>query len=167
MNQPGLQTVLSLRLLSLVAFPAGAALLAIYQRSPLALAGLAGLMLAVSLVERRRLSIQQVGSGSLFMGFAFRLGLLIGVFILFTGVMTLFRDTALARSIATPDLLILGGTTLTALAANEISARIAGRQIADVRTGLEAAIRAQQGGPAAEGQGEILEGEIIDADPPR
>ena len=64
MNQPGLQTVLSLRLLSLVAFPLGAALLAIYQRSPLALAGLAGLMLAVSLVERRRLSIQQVGGGS-------------------------------------------------------------------------------------------------------
>ena len=167
MNQPGLQTVLSLRLLSLVAFPLGAALLAIYQRSPLALAGLAGLMLAVSLVERRRLSIQQVGGGSLFMGFAFRLGLLIGVFILFTGILTLFRDTALARTIALPDLLILGGTTLLALAANEISARIAGRQIAEVRTGFEAAMRAQRGGPASEGSGDIIEGEIIDADPPR
>lgn len=166
MNRPGLQTVLNLRLVSLFAFPFGAALLAIYQRSPLALAGLAALMLAVSLVERRRIAVAQVSGASLFMGFAFRLGLLIGVFVLFTGLLTLFRDTALAREIALPDLLILGGTAGLALGANEVSARIAGRQIAEVRSGLEAALRAQQGGAAVPGDGEIIEGEIIDRDLP-
>lgn len=165
MNPAGLQTVIGLRLVSLIAFPMGAALLAVYQRSPLALAGLAALMLAVSLVERRRLSVTQVEGANLFMGFAFRLGLLIGVFILFAGVLTLFRDTALARSLALPDLLILGGTAALALATNEVSARLAGRQINAVRTELQAVMRARQGGPAAEGGGEIIEGEIIDTDP--
>lgn len=169
MTQPGLQTVISLRLVSLIAFPMGAALLAIYQRSPLALAGLAALMLAVSLFERRRLAVAQVNGASLFMGFAFRLGLLIGVFILFNGVLTLFRDTALARGLDLPDLLILGFTTALALITNEVSARIAGNQINAVRTELQAAMRAQQGSPAAAGDGEIIEGEIIDIDrdPPR
>jgi hypothetical protein len=107
-----------------------------------------------------------VSGASLFMGFAFRLGLLIGVFVLFTGLLTLFRDTALAREIALPDLLILGGTAGLALGANEVSARIAGRQIAEVRSGLEAALRAQQGGAAVPGDGEIIDGEIIDRDLP-
>ena len=167
MNQPGLQTVITLRLVSLIAFPMGAALLAIYQRSPLALAGLAALMLVVSLIERRRIAVAQVNGASLVMGFAFRLGLLIGVFVLFNGVLTLFRDTALARTLALPDLLILGATTAAALIGNEVSARIAGRQINAVRSELQAAMRAHQGGPAAEGDGEIIEGEIIDPDPPR
>lgn len=165
MNRPGFETVLGLRFLSLIAFPVGAALLSVYQRSPLALAGLAGLMLLVSLVERRRMSVQMAGGQSLILGFAFRLGLLVGVFVLFTGLLALFRDTALAREFGPPDLFILCGTALAALAANEVSARIAGRRIEEVRTTLNAAMR-PEAGPADAG-GEIIEGEVIGGDPPR
>lgn len=164
MRQPGLHTALTLRLISTIAFPAGAALLSIFERSPLALAGLAGLMLVASLVERRRLLMQPGPNRSLVMGFGVRLGLLLGVFVAFTGVLALFRDTALARTLGLEDFLILAATTIAALVANEISARIAGRHLQEARAGLEAAMRP---GPGAPGGGPIIDGEILGRDPPR
>lgn len=168
-----LQTALTLRLASLLAFPFGAALMAIFQRSPLALALLTAAMLAVGLYERRRMAtaagVQTAISGaSLITGFGFRLGLLIAIFILTVGVLALFRDTSLARQLATIDLALIALPAAVALIANEISARIALREFGDVRTQLSAAFGQPPGsGPANEG-GDIIEGEIIDADePPR
>jgi hypothetical protein len=168
-----LQTALGLRLASLMAFPAGAALMAIFQRSPLALALLTGAMLAVGLYERRRLATAAgaqtaISGASLLTGFGFRLGLLIGIFILTVGVLALFRDTSLARELAAIDLALIALPSLVALIANEISARIAVREFGDVHAQLSAAFSQPGGsGPASEG-GDIIEGEIIDPKgPPR
>lgn len=175
MTQPRatLQTALTLRLASLLAFPAGAALMAIFQRSPLALALLTAAMLAVSLYERRRMASAAgaqtaISGASLLTGFGFRLGLLIGIFILTVGVLALFRDTSLARQLAAIDLALIALPAGIALIANEISARIAVREFSEVRSQLSAAF-GQPGGPAGgDGDGDIIEGEIIDPEgPPR
>lgn len=177
MTQPRatLQTALTLRLASLLAFPAGAALMAIFQRSPLALALLTAAMLAVGLYERRRMATAAgaqtaVTGASLLTGFGFRLGLLIGIFILTVGVLALFRDTSLARQLAAIDLVLITLPAGIALIANEISARIAVREFSNVHARLSAAF-GQPGGPAsgpAGGDGEIIEGEVIDPEgPPR
>lgn len=173
MTQPRatLQTALTLRVVSLLAFPFGAALMAIFQRSPLALALLTGAMLAVGLYERRRMAAAAgtqtaISGASLLTGFGFRLGLLIGIFILTVGILALFRDTSLARELAGIDLALIALPAGVALAANEISARIASRELADVRSQLSAAF-GQPAGPAS-AEGDIIEGEIIDPDgPPR
>ncbi|KCZ89902.1 hypothetical protein HHI_13860 [Hyphomonas hirschiana VP5] len=175
MTQPRatLQTALTLRLASLLAFPFGAALMAIFQRSPLALALLTAAMLAVGLYERRRMATAAgaqtaISGASLLTGFGFRLGLLIGIFILTVGVLALFRDTSLARELALIDFALIALPTAIALIANEISARIAVREFSDVRTQLSAAFGQPPGSGPADGAGEIIEGEIIDSDrPPR
>ncbi|MFN3314138.1 MAG: hypothetical protein ACK46Q_11815 [Hyphomonas sp.] len=171
MPQPitSLKTVLKLRLLSLAAFPAGAFLLAILQRSPFALGILAATMLAVSLYERRRLAgIAGIPAvlrpAQLAMGFAFRLGLLIGVFVLTLGVLALFRDTSLAREITLLDAGIAALTAAIALIANEISARMAGPGLAGMRTELSAAFHRQGEGNV---EGIVIEGEVIDPDEPK
>lgn len=173
MTQPRatLQTALALGLASLLAFPFGAALMAIFQRSPLALALLSAAMLAVGLYQRRRLAAvagaqTAISGASLLTGFGLRLGLLIGIFILALGVLTLFRDTSLARQLELIDFVLIALPAAIALIANEISARIAVRELSDVRTQLNAAF-GQPTGPANVG-GDIIEGEIIDSDrPPR
>ncbi|MFN4183798.1 MAG: hypothetical protein ACK4M6_03370 [Hyphomonas sp.] len=173
MTQPRatLQTALILRLASLLAFPFGAALMAIFQRSPLALALLTGAMLAVSLYERRRMAAAAgaqtaVSGASLLTGFGFRLGLLIGIFVVTIGILALFRDTSLARQLELIDLALIALPAALALIANEISARIAVRELSDVHAQLNAAF-GQPTGPANIG-GDIIEGEIIDSDrPPR
>lgn len=176
MTQPRatLQTALGLRLASLLTFPAGAALMAIFQRSPLALALLTAAMLAVGLYERRRLAavtgVQTAISGAtLLTGFGFRLGLLIAIFVITVGVLALFRDTSLARQLELVDAGLITLPVAIALAANEISARIARRELGDVHTQITAAFSQQTGsGPAApDAGGDIIEGEIIeDSDPP-
>ncbi len=163
-----LKTAFKLRLLSLAAFPAGAFLLAVVQRSPFALGILAAAMLAVSLYERRRLAgIAGIPAvlrpAQLAMGFAFRLGLLIGVFVLTLGVLALFRDTSLAREITFLDGGIAGLTGAAALIANEISARLAGPGIAGMRTELGAAFQRRGDGNV---EGIVIEGEVIDPDEP-
>ena len=166
-----LQTALWLRLASLFAFPFGAALMAAFQRSPLALALLTAAMLAVGLYERRRLAAATgtaatVTGASLITGFGFRLGLLIAVFILSVGILALFRDTSLARSLAGIDLVLIALPAAIALAANEISARIARRELGATHTQLSAAF-GQPPGPAAPGAGgDIIEGEIIKPEDP-
>lgn len=176
MTQPRatLQTALGLRLASLLAFPAGAALMAIFQRSPLALALLTAAMLAVGLYERRRLAAaagaQTAISGTTVLtGFGFRLGLLIAIFVLTVGVLALFRDTSLARQLELIDLALIALSAAVALIANEISARIARRELGDVQSQLTAAFGGHPRSPAApDAGGDIIEGEIIDADdPPR
>ena len=163
---PRLRTIVWLRLTALAAFPAGALLMAIYQRGPLSLGVLAAAMLAVSLYERRRLAAV-AGAGttvnltSLSMGFAFRLGLLIGLFILSVGLLALFRDTSLARGLGLIDLGLTGLSAGFALAANEISARMARSDFAAVHTEITAAFR-----PPGSPGGDIIEGEIIDPDEP-
>ena len=166
-----LQTALGLRLASLLAFPAGAALMAIFQRSPLALALLTAAMLAVGLYERRRLAavtgVQTAISGAtLLTGFGFRLGLLIAIFVITVGLLALFRDTSLARQLELIDAGLIALPVAIALAANEISARIAKREFGDVRTQLTAAFADARGPAAPEAGGDIIEGEIIDADDP-
>lgn len=162
-----LQTALGLRLASLLAFPFGAALMAIFQRSPLALALLTGAMLAVGLYERRRLAAatgtQTAMSGaSLLTGFGFRLGLLIAIFVITVGFLALFRDTSLARQLALIDAALIALPAAIALAANEISARIARRELGDVHTQLTAAFAEARGPAAPEAGGDIIEGEVID-----
>lgn len=171
MTQPRatLQTALTLRLASLLAFPFGAALMAMFQRSPLALALLTAAMLAVGLYERRRMATAAgaqtaVTGASLLTGFGFRLGLLIGIFVVTIGVLALFRDTSLARQLALIDFVLIALPAAIALIANEISARIAVREFSEVRTQLSAAF-GQPPGPANTG-GDIIEGEIIEDDPP-
>lgn len=176
MTQPRatLQTALGLRLASLLAFPAGAALMAIFQRSPLALALLTAAMLAVGLYERRRLAAAAgaqtaISGATVLTGFGFRLGLLIAIFVITVGVLALFRDTSLARQLELTDFALIALPAAVALAANEISARIARRELGDVQSQLTAAFGGHPRGPAPpDAGGDIIEGEIIDADdPPR
>ena len=173
MTQPRspLQTALGLRLASLMAFPAGAALMAIFQRSPLALALLTAAMLAVGLYERRRLAAAAgaqtaISGATLLTGFGFRLGLLIAIFVITVGLLALFRDTSLARQLELIDAGLIALPAAVALAANEISARIAQRELGDVRTQLTAAFADARGPAAPEAGGDIIEDEIIDADDP-
>lgn len=174
MTQPRatLQTALGLRLASLLAFPAGAALMAIFQRSPLALALLTAAMLAVGLYERRRLAAAAgaqtaISGATVLTGFGFRLGLLIAIFVITVGILALFRDTSLARQLELIDFALIALPAAVALAANEISARIARRELGDVQSQLTAAFGGHPRGPAApDAGGDIIEGEIIDADDP-
>lgn len=163
-----LKTALWLRLVSLMAFPAGAVLMAVYQRSPLTLAVLTAAMLLVSLIERRRMGVAgTINTGGLVAGFAVRLGLLIGLFVLVNGVLTLFRDTVLARALGTADAVIIALAAGAALAANEISARIAKREIGALRSAFDENVQRSRGGPGRPGVGgDIIEGEIIPDDEP-
>ena len=155
-----LKTAVSLRLGSLLAFPAGAVLMAILERSWLSIAALAAAMLAVSLFERRRigraLGVEiRSNSFSLMMGLAVRFGLLTGLFVVMLGLLALFRDTALARQLGLPDLAVIILSAGGALLANALSARLA---IAETGTPPSG-----PGAPAAGGV--VIEGEIIKRDP--
>lgn len=155
-----LKTALSLRAGSLLAFPAGAVLMAILERGWLSIGALAAFMLAVSLLERRRfgkaLGIAIPSSmATVATGLAVRFGLLTGLFVVTLGVLALLRDTSLSRSLGWPDLAVIGLSAGGALLANAASARLA-------------PIQTQPGGPApksAPADAIILEGEIIDSDP--
>jgi hypothetical protein len=142
--------------------------LAVLQRSPFALALLALAMLLAGLIERRRMA-QLMGETALLrparlaMGFAFRLGLLVGLFILSLGLLALFRTTTLAREIGLLDLAVILPPLLIALGLNALSALVAGRSTAEARRLVGAAMAASRGPP--EGQGEIIEGEILDRQP--
>jgi hypothetical protein len=155
-----LKTAVSLRLGSLLAFPAGAVLMAILERGWLSIAALAAAMLAVSLFERRRISKAlgvdiRANSSSVTMGLAVRFGLLTGLFVVTLGVLALFRDTALSRELGWPDLAVIALSAGGALLANALSARLA-----PIETG---APRSGPGAPTAGGV--VIEGEIIDRDP--
>ncbi len=157
-----LKTALSLRAGSLLAFPAGAVLMAILERGWLSVAALAAAMLAVSLIERRRigraLGVELPSNGAaMITGLAVRFGLLTGLFVVTVGVLALFRDTALSRGLGWADLAVIALTAGGALIANEASARLA-----PIRTGPARGDRRK-----APADTVILEGEIIDADRPR
>ena len=164
----GLKAALALRLIGLGVFPLAALVLAALQRSPMALAVLAFAMLMASFIERRRMA-RLMGETALLrpsrlaMGFAFRLGLLIGIFVLTLGVLALFRDTALARELGLIDLAVILPPLLIALGANAVSAFVAGRSTAEARRLMGAAMAASRQPPPPEG--EIIEGEILDRDP--
>jgi hypothetical protein len=163
----GLAHVLRLRILSVVAFPLGAGLMALLERSPLALALLAAVMLAVSVFERRRLAglagIRPAISGArIILGFVFRLGLLIGVFVIILGLSALFRDTSLAREVSILDLGLAALAAAIALVANEISARLAASTLAGLGSAGPAPLD-----KAGTGTGIVIDGTIIDADDPR
>ena len=154
-----LKTALSLRAGSLLAFPAGAVLMAILERGWLSIGALAAAMLAVSLFERRRfgkaLGIAIPSSArTVLTGLAVRFGLLTGLFVVTLGVLALFRDTALSRSLGRPDLLVIGLSCCAALLANALSA-----QLAPVR-----AVPGRAAPETAPAESIILEGEIIDTD---
>jgi hypothetical protein len=155
-----LKTALSLRLGSLLAFPAGAVLMAILERGWLSIAALAAVMLAVSLFERRRIGRAlgvdiRANSSSLTMGLAIRFGLLTGLFVVTLGVLALFRDTALSRELGWPDLAVIGLSAGGALLANALSARLAPVSVGP----------GQPPPRKAPAETVIIEGEIIDSDP--
>jgi len=157
-----LKTALSLRAGSLLAFPAGAVLMAILERGWLSVAALAAAMLAVSLFERRRigraLGVEiPANAAAVTTGLAVRFGLLTGLFVVSVGVLALFRDTTLSRGLGWPDLVVIALSAGGALVANAASARLA-----PIRSGP--APTEPRSAPAGS---VILEGEIIDADPPR
>ena len=167
LSPASLQLALRLRLASLVAFPAAAALAAVLQRSFLVLLLLAGGMMLVSWIERIRFlraagETRMPDAGAFWPGFAARTGLLLGIFIITLGVLALFRDTSLARGFGWPDLLIAGGTTLAVYLMNLTSARMAAGQANIVATQLNASYQAQTG-PAG-GSDDIIEGEFTDPD---
>lgn len=160
-NLSTLKTAISLRAASLAAFPAGAVLLALLERGWLAVGLLAAGMLAVSLFERRRIGAA-VGidipsnPAMLITGLLVRFGLLTGLFVVTVGVLALFRDTALSEGVGWLDLAVTALSAGGALAANAASARLA-------------PVNRPDGAPSKKAPAEaiVLEGEIIDADPPR
>ena len=168
-----LKTVLILRLVALLAFPAGVVLAAIMERSALMVVVLAIGMLGVSWVERLRL-IRLAGSedrpdfSGLLPGLAWRIGLLAGVFILSLGILALFRDVSLARGLGLPDLILLLAAAGLALTANRVSASIAGREMEGALAQVNAAFGTSGAndniGGGQPGNGDIIEGEIIDRD---
>ncbi|MBD3769176.1 MAG: hypothetical protein IE925_03450 [Rhodobacterales bacterium] len=167
LSPASLQLALRLRLASLVAFPAAAALAAVLQRSFLVLLLLAGGMMLVSWIERIRFlraagETRMPDPGAFWPGFAVRTGLLLGIFIITLGVLALFRDTSLARGFGWPDLLIAGGTTLAVYLMNLASARMAAGQANIVATQLNASYQAQT--RPAGGSDDIIEGEFTDLD---
>ncbi|WP_146617139.1 hypothetical protein [Hyphomonas pacifica] len=168
-----LKTVLILRLVALLAFPAGVVLAAIMERSALMVVVLAIGMLGVSWVERLRL-IRLAGSedrpdfSGFLPGLAWRIGLLAGVFILSLGILALFRDVSLARGLGLPDLILLLAAAGVALTANRVSASIAGREMEGALAQVNAAFGTSGAndniGDGQPGNGDIIEGEIIDRD---
>ncbi|MCA8900249.1 MAG: hypothetical protein KDA53_03280 [Hyphomonas sp.] len=165
---PGdLSLALRLRLASLLAFPAAAALAAVMQRGFLVLLLLAAGMMLVSWIERTRF-LRAAGEtrlpdpGAFWPGFAVRTGLLAGIFVVTVGVLALFRDTMLARSLGWEDAALAGGTTLVVYLMNLASARLAGRQAGLIAAQFQAS--AHPPGGTADGQGEIIDGEFRDLD---
>ncbi|MBR9808358.1 MAG: hypothetical protein GYB49_14165 [Alphaproteobacteria bacterium] len=168
-----LKTVLILRLIALLAFPAGVVLAAILERSALMVVVLALGMLGVSWVERLRL-IHLAGNddrpdfSGLLPGLAWRTGLLAGVFILSLGILALFRDVSLARGLGLTDMVLLLAAAGVALAANRVSASIAGREmegaLAQVNAAFGTSSANDNSGRGQSGNGDIIEGEVIDRD---
>lgn len=170
LTQPAspLQTALSLRFATLLAFPFGVLLVAIMERSALMIVLLAAAMMGVSLVERLRLARltgnpAPIALAALLPGFAVRLGGLAGLFIILLGFLALFRDTSLARGFGLADAAILIGVTGFALAANAISARIATTEVSAVMSTMNASFRDANPGADLTG-GDIIEGEFHDAE---
>ena len=166
MNHPSspLQLALGLRLATLLAFPFGVVLVALMQRSFLMILLLAAAMVGVSLVERVRLARLTGSPAPLSLAAilpAVRLGGLAGLFIVLLGMLALFRDTSLARSLGLEDAAIFLGVTGFALAANAISARIATREVGSALSALNAAYDQAGPGPASM-DGEIIEGEFAE-----
>ena len=164
-----IQTALLLRMLALIAFPAGVFVAALMERSVLTVAALAAGMLVASWVERFRLHRLAGHEGyplvtGLLPGFAVRTGLLAGLFIICLGVLALFRETALARGFGLADAGLVCTVTAIALLANGISARIASHEMSAVMSQVNAGFAASRNDPAGEGNGDIIEGEVIDRD---
>ena len=158
---PGdLSLALRLRLASLLAFPAAAALAAVMQRGFLVLLLLAAGMMLVSWIERTRF-LRAAGEtrlpdpGAFWPGFAVRTGLLLGIFIVTVGVLALFRDTSLARAFGWPDLLLAGGTTLAVYLMNLASARMAEGQANIISAQLNAQFHPP--GRPANDTGDVIE----------
>ncbi len=151
-----IRDVLLLRMASLMAFPAGAVLMAILERGWLSVAALAAAMLGVSLIERRRvwqaLGVEvKTGPQAMLTGLAVRTGLLTGLFVVTLGVLALFRDTALSRQLGWPDLAVIAVSTAIALGTNALSAAMVKVE--------------QRNARGADPDSIVIEGEIIDRDP--
>jgi len=167
LSADAIRTALHLRLASLAAFPAAAALAAVLQRGFLVLLLLAAGMMLVSWIERIRFlraagETRMPDPGAFWPGFAVRTGLLAGIFIVTVGVLALFRDTSLARGLGWPDLLIAGGTTLAVYGMNLASARLAKGQANVISAQLNASYTTS--GRPANDTGDIIDGEFTEAD---
>ncbi|HBH43220.1 MAG: hypothetical protein CME99_11610 [Hyphomonas sp.] len=169
MNQPTslIQSALLLRIIAILIFPLGVVVAALLERSVLMVAALAAGMLLASWVERFRLHRLTGHEGypavtGLLPGFAVRAGLLAGLFIVCLGVFALFRETSLARGYGAVDVGLFCATTGIALLANTFSARIATQEVSAVMSQMNTGFSNSASSGAGEGNGEIIEGEIID-----
>lgn len=153
---------LGLKALGLLAFPLIAVLAAILQRSFLLLVLLAAAMACVGFIQRRQMlkaagQQQIVNPGRFIAGIGARLGALLGLFVLTLGVLALFRDTSLARSLNGLDAALVLFPTLLTLGADMFLAHTVNREMESVRTSVHS--ETHRANPNA--QGPIIEGEII------
>lgn len=166
--------ILLLRIAALAVFPMAAILLGILQRSPLSLALLAVAMALVTFYSLR--GLLTVGAPVAFVSLRAMAGvalamliILVFVFVITIGVLALFRDTVLARSLGLVDLWVVAGAALIGLVANRASGRMAKTELALAQTRFTAAFRSARspGAPDAgpDAGGDIIEGEVIDSGP--
>ncbi len=160
------KALLGLRGAAMLAYPVAAIVGVIFQRGFFLIVLLAAAMQILGELERRR-AMRLAGKWppglpkNLLMGFAIRLGALSALFIVLVGFLALFRDTSLARGLGWPDAAILGLFTALAVAANEVSARLAVNRMGDAVNALRGALSAERF-DARDSEGEIIDGEIVE-----
>ena len=157
---------LLLKLLAVLVFPAAAILAAVLERSWLLVAVLAVGMMIVGQIERFRIAHaagvdMRLQLHILFAGFAWRVGVLSGLFIVMLGILALFRDTALAREIGIVDVVVALAATGIAMLANLIGGRMAGEGLAASFSAFRSSF-SQSAETDYAFDGEIIEGEVID-----
>jgi hypothetical protein len=164
------KALLGLRGAAMAAYPLATLAGVIFQRGFFLVVLLAAAMLVLGELERRR-AMRLAGKWppglprNVLMGFFIRLGALTALFIVLTGFLALFRDTSLARGLGWPDMAILFVFTALALAANEVSARLAVNRMGDAVNAIRGALGAERF-DARDAEGEIIDGEVIEPEAP-
>ena len=152
-----LQQGLVLRFSAWLLFLAATIGVAIFERSALVVVLLAAGWAASGLVSRRRVFGAQAASlGDYFRGFVWRLFLLGSMFVVLLGLLTLFRETALARTVTAGDLLFVLLTTALVMGLEWIGGRLSAQGMQDISRVMETANA--PGSP----DGVVIEGEVID-----
>lgn len=156
-----LQQGLVLRFSAWLLFLAATIGVALFERSALVVALLAAGWAGSGLLSRYRLlGPRAVSLGSFFGGFAWRIVLLGSMFVVLLGFLTLFRETALARTVTGGDVLFVLATTGAVMALEWIGGRMSARGMEDISKVMET----NRPEPAA--PGDVIEGEVIDGTRP-
>lgn len=163
------QYAIGLKAIGIFAFPAMAAMAAILER-PVAVLLLLAIFMSLTGVIQRRIAMraaghqQRIDPRALASGIGARLIGLIAVFIVTIGVLALFRDTSLARTLGPVDALLVLLPTIIALGSDFLLAHTMKTELAAAKDVFEAAKSSRHAGPGrpSETGGPIIEGEIID-----